>query len=51
MLRKSQKPVVLVVNKVDHMIKENMDIYEFYNLGLRDPTYISLSTFRTRRHA
>ena len=43
MLRKSQKPVVLVVNKVDHMIKENMDIYEFYNLGLGDPIPISAS--------
>ena len=52
MLRKSQKPVVLVGNKVDHMIKENMDIHEFYNLGLgRSHTYISLSTLRTRRHA
>ena len=51
MLRKSQKPVVLVVNKVDHMIKENMDIYEFYNLGLEIPYLYQLSTFRTRRHA
>ncbi|WP_058485539.1 ribosome biogenesis GTPase Der [Defluviitalea phaphyphila] len=41
MLRKSQKPVVLVVNKVDNMVKDNMDIYEFYNLGLGDPIPIS----------
>lgn len=36
MLRKSQKPVILVVNKVDdtHLIDS---IYEFYNLGLGDP--------------
>ena len=41
MLRKSQKPVVVVVNKVDNNIQDNMDIYEFYNLGLKDPIPIS----------
>lgn len=43
MLRKSHKPVVLVVNKVDNMIQNNMDVYEFYNLGLGDPIAISAS--------
>ena len=41
MLRKSHKPVVLAVNKVDNMIQNNMDVYEFYNLGLGDPIPIS----------
>lgn len=41
MLRKSHKPVVLAVNKVDNMIQDNMDVYEFYNLGLGDPIPIS----------
>ena len=40
MLRRSGKPVILVVNKVDHV--EMMDtIYDFYNLGLGDPFAIS----------
>jgi len=34
MLRKSGKPVVLAVNKVDEMRRENPDVYEFYSLGL-----------------
>lgn len=41
MLRKSQKPVVLVVNKVDHFEKQQADIYEFYNLGIGEPFPIS----------
>ncbi len=41
MLRKTKRPVVLVVNKVDDMRKENFDIYEFYNLGLGTPIPIS----------
>lgn len=41
MLRKSKKPVVLVVNKVDNPIKQEADIYEFYNLGLGDPIAVS----------
>lgn len=40
-LRKAQKPVVLVVNKVDNMTKQNFDVYEFYNLGLGEPIPIS----------
>lgn len=41
MLRRSQKPVVLVVNKVDSFAKQQADVYEFYNLGLDDPYAIS----------
>ena len=41
MLRRSKKPVVLAVNKVDDMRKENLDIYEFYSLGMGDPIAIS----------
>ena len=41
MLRRSQKPVVLVVNKVDSVQKYMMDVYEFYNLGIGDPHPIS----------
>lgn len=40
MLRKSGKPVVLTVNKVDSSHQE-MDVYEFYSLGLGDPIGIS----------
>ena len=41
MLRRSQKPVILVVNKVDSMQKFMMDVYEFYNLGIGEPIPIS----------
>ena len=41
MLRKSRKPVLLVVNKVDDFNKFIMDTYEFYNLGIGDPIPIS----------
>ena len=41
MLRRSQKPVVLVVNKVDSFAKYEADVYEFYNLGIGDPMAIS----------
>ena len=41
MLRRSQKPVVLVVNKVDSHQKYMMDVYEFYNLGIGEPMAIS----------
>ena len=40
-LRRTKKPVVLAVNKVDDMRKENMDVYEFYSLGIGDPIPIS----------
>lgn len=42
-LRKSGKPVVLVVNKVDNFDKYQNDVYEFYNLGMGDPFPISSS--------
>ncbi len=41
MLRRSQKPVVLCVNKADHYEKSLPDVYEFYNLGLGDPYPVS----------
>lgn len=41
MLRKSHKPVVLAVNKVDDMVTQTMGVYEFYNLGLGDPIPVS----------
>ncbi|HIZ22293.1 MAG TPA: ribosome biogenesis GTPase Der [Candidatus Blautia faecigallinarum] len=41
MLRRSQKPVLLVVNKVDSVQKFMMDVYEFYNLGIGEPIPIS----------
>lgn len=41
MLRRSHKPVVLVVNKVDSFAKFEADVYEFYNLGIGDPIAIS----------
>lgn len=42
MLRKSKKPIVLVVNKVDRIAEED-NAYEFYNLGIGDPIAISAS--------
>lgn len=41
MLRRSVKPVVLAVNKVDSFDKFMTDVYEFYNLGIGDPMPIS----------
>jgi GTP-binding protein len=41
MLRRSAKPVVLVVNKVDSFEKYLPDVYEFYNLGIGEPIPIS----------
>lgn len=41
MLRRSHKPVVLVVNKVDNFNKYQNDVYEFYNLGIGEPFPIS----------
>ena len=41
MLRRSHKPVVLVVNKVDSFDKYMADVYEFYNLGIGDPHAVS----------
>lgn len=44
MLRRSGKPVVLVVNKVDSFEKYMPDVYEFYNLGIGDPMPISAAS-------
>ena len=41
MLRRSGKPIVLAVNKVDSYQKYMMDVYEFYNLGIGEPFAIS----------
>ena len=41
MLRRTTKPVVLVVNKVDHFAKYEADVYEFYRLGIGQPYPIS----------
>lgn len=41
MLRRSKKPIVLVVNKVDSFDKYMADVYEFYNLGIGDPHPVS----------
>lgn len=41
MLRRSRKPVVLTVNKVDSFEKYMADVYEFYNLGIGDPMAVS----------
>ena len=41
MLRRSHKPVILAVNKVDNVNKYMADVYEFYNLGIGDPHPIS----------
>ena len=41
-LRKTKKPLLLVVNKVDHA-GLNDELYEYYNLGLGDPIGISAS--------
>lgn len=44
MLRRSGKPVLLVVNKVDNFDKFMPDVYEFYNLGIGDPIPISAAS-------
>lgn len=41
MLRRSGKPIILVVNKVDSFQKYMADVYEFYNLGIGEPFAIS----------
>ncbi|AGK97302.1 ribosome biogenesis GTPase Der [Clostridium pasteurianum] len=42
MLRKSKKPIVLVVNKIDKLADEQ-NSFEFYNLGIGEPIAISAS--------
>ena len=44
LLRRSGKPIVLVVNKVDNFDKYMADVYEFYNLGIGDPHPVSASS-------
>ena len=44
MLRRSHKPVILVVNKVDSFQKYMADVYEFYNLGIGDPIPVSAAS-------
>ena len=44
MLRRSGKPVVLVVNKVDSFEKYMADVYEFYNLGIGEPFPVSAAS-------
>ncbi len=41
MLRRSRKPVILTVNKVDSFSRDMADVYEFYNLGIGDPIPVS----------
>lgn len=40
LLRQSKKPIVLAVNKADST-KQELSVYEFYNLGIGDPMPIS----------
>ena len=42
MLRKANKEIILVVNKMDRFVNED-NIYEFYNLGLGEPVPVSSS--------
>ena len=44
MLRRSGKPVVLAVNKVDNVQKFGNDVFEFYNLGMGDPVGVSAAS-------
>ena len=44
MLRRSKKPVLLVVNKVDNFDKFMPDVYEFYNLGIGEPIPVSAAS-------
>ena len=42
LLRQSKKPIVLAVNKADSP-KQEMNTFEFYNLGIGDPIAVSAS--------
>ncbi len=44
LLRRSKKPIILCVNKVDNFDKFMADVYEFYNLGLGDPHPVSAAS-------
>ena len=41
MLKRSDKPVFLLVNKLDNPDRENDNIWEFYSLGIGEPTPLS----------
>ncbi len=41
LLRRSRKPIVLAVNKVDNFLRDEAAVYEFYNLGIGEPFPIS----------
>lgn len=40
-IRKSKKPILLAVNKVDRVGENPPEIYEFYNLGIGEPVAVS----------
>lgn len=44
LLRRSGKPVILTVNKVDSFEKFMGDVYEFYNLGIGEPVPVSAAS-------
>lgn len=44
MLRRSKKPIILCVNKVDDFKKYMADVYEFYNLGIGEPVPVSAAS-------
>lgn len=46
MLRRSKKPIVLCVNKVDDLRKYGNDVFEFYNLGIGEPFGISAANMQ-----
>ena len=41
MLKRCDKPVFLLVNKLDNPDRENDSIWEFYSLGVGEPTPLS----------
>jgi GTP-binding protein len=43
-LRRSGKPIILTVNKVDSFEKFMSDVYEFYNMGIGDPVPVSAAS-------
>ena len=49
MLRKTKKPVVLAVNKVDSVERDSMNIYEFYELGIGDRSEEYTSELQSQR--
>lgn len=43
LLQKSEKKVILAVNKCDSLEKDHLGIYEFYNLGVGEPLRLSVA--------